>query len=219
MNKYDYLLQHFVDESDLRPAMTQPCTIGNYTYATDAHAVIRIPKELPAFEYKPLEKYKYPDIESVLKKDNCNEKFSINCLYSAIGKFRFTYEKEPCEYCNGTGSIHCEYCEHDHDCEHCENGTSEAIKPNQLQKKSFDVPYSHIMINGASFRPYLIDRLLKSAFIEGVEEIVIKRSFNGEINHFVIGKISVYLMPRSYNEADIERAEKEEYFEIPTIKL
>lgn len=78
---YDKLLWLFVSEDDLRPAMMVPNTVGDKTYATDAHALIIIPNHLLTKEYPAHPKT--PDYNFALDQLSiCEELFLRTLNYS-----------------------------------------------------------------------------------------------------------------------------------------
>lgn len=211
MNKYDYLLHHFVSSDNLRTSMMQPNTNNEFTYATDTTAIIEIPKELTLrYSVKDTEK-PYPNIAAVLPgENNANKILDINSLYKVVSEFRFYFEKEPCIACDGEGSYVCECCENDVECKKCDGtGLSKNNKANKLPTKDFEE--NKVFIDSVLFNISNIDRLAVTALITQTEKIKWTVESVSKINKFEFNDgIKVYIMPMMQNGND-------ECFKIKTI--
>lgn len=92
------ILKRFCSKDDNRPAISKPFSQGEYTYATDANVLIRVPKiiDIPEVENSP-------NAEELFKTEEPKEYFNLpeelnNPTYKV------------CEQCKGKKSAECHEC-------------------------------------------------------------------------------------------------------------
>lgn len=119
---YDFILPFFTATDELRPVMTKIHSDDNgFIYATDAHIVIKVPNTSVVNNYENVEKY--PNAEKVFTQYEFPYKAIIKTqtLISLLTAYKWlrAYKTENCDKCNGTGSLTCEHCNSDYECENC----------------------------------------------------------------------------------------------------
>jgi len=186
-NKYDKALSSFVSNDKLRPKMNKPFERGQFVYATDAHALIRVQKEYPALDYK--QDHDFYDVERFFAEEpNC-----LSIVNQTVIDYWFTTvpllsKYAPCEECDGEGDIHCGYCNHSHTCGEC-NGSGKG-------KKTGEEPDGNAkyLTAGTAFSYKNLKRLLLVAEQEGEQ---IQWVFNSKrsANIFKVGVFDIAIMP------------------------
>jgi len=191
--KTDYVLQMFTSDDILRPNLLHPFDVGNFTYATDGHSMVRVEKQYVTNKY---EAENHPDVEKFfkIKKNEAYElKIQAEELALALSQMIFAYKKLQCEKCDGEGSITCPHCGNEEDCKNC-GGSGEA-GPFPFNVK-VGASENEIQIGERIFKPHLVDRLLIAALASGEKEITLinnKNDTNGA--YFQVGVYSVLIMP------------------------
>jgi hypothetical protein len=181
---YDGLLKIFCSKDDLRASMQQPNTVGEKTYATDAHALIIIPNSFLKDQYGYHEKT--PDFNSVLEAvQPCTpERYKDTDLFNVLKVHPKEYDTAPCRECDGRGS--CDHC--GADCMVC-NGAG------YVEDKSLPMIYAEngtIQIGEQYFFPLQLGRLEK-VIVEMMEEAftIIGRSKMAAL--FKVGPVEVLI--------------------------
>ncbi len=193
-NIYDFILKYFTSKDDLRINLTKPNPQGNYIYATDAHAIVRIPKELSGIEYKNNPKYpnKVNDVFRIEIEKPSTQTFEIESLLVSIFDCQLTTEKdfETCKKCKGEGSKYCKCCGFNNDCKTCNGeGHKEVTKP-------YAMPY----LNGTAVRfmdkivkPSFLYKVIHTALLLGCNEIKVTESAPTKLL-FKVGKLEIIIM-------------------------
>lgn len=139
MNAAD--LRRFCAEADdIRCYLCQPWSWGEWTYATNGHIMVRVPRMADVPENE-----KAPDGEAVMGKQVSPKN------WIPVPAATMPPDVE-CEDCNGTGIAQCNLG-HDHDCENC--GHTGKIKQRigmRVEGVSFDQGYLS-MIQGWEIAP------------------------------------------------------------------
>ena len=109
MTKYDKILKLFID-IESPGCLTEPRPHGNYIYATDTYACIRIKRELCEEAYEAHEQQP-KSFDRIFPKPECSLVLNVAEVASAISKVPEeecvkVYGKDAeCEECGGTGSV------------------------------------------------------------------------------------------------------------------
>lgn len=188
-NRFDYLLELFVSDDKLRPKMMRPYAKNGYVYATDAHAIIRIPAEKPALNYS--QEYEFYDVEKYFAESN-----QANEIYVDFKQIENFIDSTPiinlfdnCDFCDGDGEVYCSCCENSSRCKTCD-GTGMG------QKIGVEPDYNHkLMVDGVGFNYKNLYRLFLSKSVQDHDAKWVLKSQTSR-NMFVIGDIEVVLMPR-----------------------
>jgi hypothetical protein len=210
MNKYLEILNLFVSNDDLRPAMTAPNKGVEFTSATDAHSIIYFPNDLlpkdTAFEDKG---GKYPDVMPYIKvEDNCNNLLRLENIKSVLLKcpliedFDEEEKENTCDECDGSGEVTFTYEDgklKDHEmegeCPICDgqgNCVQTVEKPNG--KMIYDSQY-HLNIDDCKMSIFLIERLMKVAEILDSKIFIVNKTDANKAVTFKVGQVKVMLMP------------------------
>ncbi len=210
MNKYLEILQMFVSQDDLRPAITVPNKGEFFTSATDAHSIVYFKNELLPIDITFEDKgVKYPNVlQFVNQDDNINVLLSIEKINSVLSKcpliedFDEEEKEVTCDECNGSGEViftyeDSEYQDHelDGECPIC-NGDGKRVqniqKPNGKMVKNDDY---FLNIDESKFSIFLIERLLKVAEILNGEIVIVNRTQSNKPITFKVGEVKVMIMP------------------------
>lgn len=147
------LLKKFVSQDDPRKYMRSPFTRGEWTYATNGHIAVRVPK-IDGVEILP-EKH-IPNLESLFQSVGGNDFIALpwmppleECpLCSGTG---IAYE---CPECGGSGQV--EYGSTGVSaCRHCGGTGAKRDAPTKVGDSHFDLFYLHLIngLPGARFSP------------------------------------------------------------------
>jgi len=218
MNKYLEILQMFVGQDDLRPAMTVP-NIGNeYASATDAHALVFFDKSLlpenTVFETDFGEKLKYPDIQRFIElEDICNNRLDLQKVNDIISKcpliedFDEEEKEDTCNECDGSGEVtytyeDSKYKDHelDGECPICEGFgkcTQTIEKPNGKMVKNNEY---YLQCGISYLSVFMIEKLLKVQQIIGGDISIINQTYPNKEILFKVGDIKVLIMPLMRDE-------------------
>jgi hypothetical protein len=181
---YDKLLIIFLGKDDLRPAMQQANTVGDYTYATDTNAMIVIPNSLLNSAYPAYENV--PDYQSVIDqfKPCAPITYKDTDLFKALGATPKDYDEKECWKCEGEGS-----------CFHCEAECSTCNGSGMVEDRSAPMVYSEratIQIGDQHFTPYQLGKLEK-VLIETMTERFELTGFSGAGAKFKVGEVEVFI--------------------------
>lgn len=218
MNKYLEILQMFVSQDDLRPAMTVP-NIGNeFASSTDAHALVFFDKNLlpenTVFETDFGEKLKYPDIQRFIEmKANCNTILDVEKINEVISKcplIEDTDEEEKedtCNECDGSGEVtytyeDSKYKDHelDGECPICEGlgkCTKTIEKPNGKMVKNNEY---YLQCGISYLSVFLIEKLLKVQQIIGGDISIVNQTYPNKEILFKVSNVNVLIMPLMRDE-------------------
>jgi RecJ-like exonuclease len=203
MNTYDKLLLKYVSKDDLRKKMLKPFEQGEFAIATDGHRMILIPKELCE------EKYGTDGVDAmaVYNRDRVEItpiEFTVKQLDDFISQFPMEDEclEIECEQCEGNGTIHCDCCDNDNECNECNgdghyNGgkTGKRIVP----QACFD---NLTILNGCKLNTNFLMKLSDEAKEIGAEKIALTHSDKTKMNVFKIENINVVIMPLLREDED-----------------
>lgn len=217
MNKYLEILQMFVGQDDLRPAMTVP-NIGNeYASATDAHALVFFDKNLlpenTVFETDFGEKLKYPDIQRFVEmKANCNTILDVEKINEVISKcplIEDTDEEEneyECPECDGSGKVEYEYSSSktthymDGECPIC-YGYGKCVqtisKPNGKMVKNNEY---YLQMGTSYLSIFLVEKLLEVGKMLSSDIVVVNQTYPNKEMLFKIGNVNILIMPLMRDE-------------------
>lgn len=188
---YDRLLTLFCGTDRIRPAMQQPNTIGDITYATDSVWLIMIPNNYLRNVY-PAHK-EVPDFKSVL--DYIKEiepiVFKDTDLFKAMQVHPREYDFSDCDDCEGNGN--CPHC--GHRCDEC-SGTGvveDTSAPMVLSKKNT------IQIHTQRFTPFrlsILERTVAMLMVDTFELV----GYSGMASKFKVGPVHVLMARVDYEE-------------------
>lgn len=181
---YDALLPLFFSKDDFRPAYKQANTVGEYTYSTDAYALIIIPNWLLVSIYEP--HVKVPDYKSVIEQIGAcpHITYKDTDLFKALEATPKDFDEKECSKCDGEGK--CWHC--DADCDPC-NGTG---KVEDRAKPLVYTERSTIQIGDHHFTPLQLGRLEKVLIETGVEKFQVVGQSNFAIR-FKVGEIDIII--------------------------
>lgn len=126
-------LQQFCSREETRPYICQPFSLGEFTYATNGHIIVRVARRADAGEQDIL---KQGSVDKVLA-CHAGAEFKTFPTLSIPDAVR-----EPCERCDGTGKEHadCDCCTHK--CENCDGeGSCASRRSIAVGDVSFNVDY------------------------------------------------------------------------------
>ncbi len=95
------------DRDDIRYHLCEPCTVGDYTYATNGHLIIRSPK-FDGVE----ENSKFPSMDKVF------DKAGMPGDFVPVPTMAMPLPKD-CDHCEGRGEHECT-CGDNHECHYCD---------------------------------------------------------------------------------------------------
>ena len=187
-NNYDKVLELFVSDDELRPKMTQPCKRGDFVFATDGYAVVKMPIGKPALDYT--QDHDFYDVQKFfLVEQNKSEKID----FEPIERWFSTVPKSPiyddCETCDGEAEIYCQHCKHSHECDDC-NGTGHGKKIGEQAG-----PFEQFELDGVGFSYKNLYRLFLLQKQENVDAVWVFRDAVSP-NLFKVGEIEIVLCPR-----------------------
>ena len=188
-NKYDEILSLFVSKDELRPKILQPCKRGDYVYATDAIAIVRILAEKTSVDYS--QSHEFYTVENMFSAEQyTNQLIDFTPIVEWFATVPMVPIYAPCETCDGEGDVICDYCNHSHDCDDCDGtGNGEVIgqEPRRFDKyifKNEDIAFSYINLH----------RLFLTTKLEGKQAEWTVKSKN-TLNLFKVGEVEIGLMP------------------------
>lgn len=190
---YDRLLAIFCSVDDLRPAMRQPNTVGDKTYATDGTALIVIPNTYLRAEYPA--HIKTPNYKCVLDqvKECAPAMFKDTNLFKAMQAHPKEYDQSPCDECEGRG-----------ECPHCRKECDDCEGTGYVEDTSLPMVYSQkatIQILEHRFLAYRLTELEK-VVIETMSETFTVVGVSGACTLFAIGDIRVLIAKANLDEAE-----------------
>lgn len=169
---YDYILNYFCSFDELKPQFMTPFEQGEFNYATDAYALIKVPKSLCKLKYKADgdEGVKCPNFESVLFTPESFVSIKTKEIATNIAKMRTVYAGEICKKCGGSGVATCKECGNEHNCKHCGGTGTVGIKP--FLYPSYTVGERQLLnIGGRHLKAHLLEKLLMAAGLTSTETI------------------------------------------------
>ena len=172
---YENFLKLFVASDTDKPTMSQPSKVGDFVYATDGHACVKIATELIERDYEQAQGFSFPPVEKVFSAmAGRNEQIdsSINA-------------KNLADFLSGVPTnTYCETCDY--------------FAKKTCVKKGHELTFGHgrdvVRINGVSFMPKQIQRLIAVADLLQCEIVHVSK-IEQFANHFSIGQIDVAVMP------------------------
>lgn len=193
----------FLSKDDFRPNMCVPFTIGEYTYATDAHTLIRIPNKLIDFEIVNPEKLVDPVsiVEREIGENAGRYMLNMNDLRTVLDGIEYVDIYADCENCGGSGEIECPHCGHEDECEECD-GTGE----NKNKVIGTEKAFKRVVLRHSTswktkpetcFSSLYLERMVKAAEMIGYKEPAIEVScrFPNNAHCFLFGEILILIMP------------------------
>lgn len=195
---YDYVLNLFRSQDELRPHMQVPMKVGAKVYCTDGSSMIQVPfakiKQSYNFDQKPI------DFQKVINESH-EEKLlmvvTVSELLEELGKARICYQMKACGKCEGTGEHTCDECNHTHDCDSC-GGSGDSTVMGQIRFTYTDMENKNyaIQIGQKFFQAHFIERLVIVALAKGIKSVqLINNTPNSKMGLFKCGDILVGLMP------------------------
>ena len=207
MQFYDDVLRQFCIEDDvMRKELRRPFGRSDgYVYATDGHALMRVPVMMVKQVYKDGGRDTY----------HIWEKFRVSVSRYVVETetLRLARENLPmvneymevkCPKCDGEGEIVCDYCDHTHECDYCDGDGW--METRQTGKKVFD-EYARVQIGGIRFSCRNIGRLLAALEVNSCEEVEVVIPRHDENDYppilFRFLGVDVILTPVMDSEMDI----------------
>lgn len=195
------LLESFCSKDTTRTNLTHPFSFNDMTGATDGHVLILIkglPKEYEDTDLK---------IDTVLPPDNQEVLIDVEKFKKIIEQVplvdEMIEEQNVCSECDGDGTIECDKCGSEVECEECE-GTGYVMEKTKETGNKVPDRDCKIEIDGVIFHCYVIEKLILV-----LNEIEIK-SFKWiskepfRANKFEIDNIIVLLMPVRADEINLK---------------
>lgn len=190
---FEYILNLFTGDDKLRPQFHTPFKIGEYVYATDAHALIKIPAKLLSRDYEVNEKAP-KDLTSMYEgftqAENIDIEFNIAVLSTLLADVKWTYMRTSCPKCKGASEILCDHCGHASPCEECD-GTGMSYDMNFLIRKESE--YAAVKFNGKVYRPFVLERLLITMMALKSKDFIVVHYDKNHKSLFTIGDVMVLL--------------------------
>ena len=205
MEHIEKALHSIIKYNQYRDWMQTPFTIEDNVYSTDAHTIIKVPKDsVGLFD----ECKKEGNVKVVLNLFDFAPKkimtIKVQDLKDAIRKIPLVDEvlnetiEVKCKECDGTGEVEWEYEGHYNDfyCPICDgNGTLTEEQKNKTGKKIKDANY-FIDINCSRIRSYMIEELINIAWLLKTEKIeVIHQTAPNKGIGFQVGIAQIIMMP------------------------
>jgi hypothetical protein len=190
---YESLMKIFCSTDDLRPCLCQPNTVGDKTYATDAHAILIMPNSLLGKEYKAHPQT--PNYQEVISQAvQCPyEIFKDTDLFKALQVHPKEYDISECHKCSGDGDCYCCGAQ----CERCKG-------EGYIEDRSKPMIYSEtgtIQIGDQYFFPRQLGRLEKVVVELMVEEFtIVGRSNMAAL--FKVGPVEILICRMNLNGHD-----------------
>lgn len=192
-NIYDFILNFFTGDDELRPIFKIPNPENGFIYATDTHVLIRIPIGITGNDYE--NNPKYPNIENLYVLDEKSKTetktFNTKAVLTSIFDCQLKVAQgfENCKKCKGSGFKYCTCCEHENDCKKCEG--SGAVEK--------DAPFAMLYLSGDTIRffdrkirPNFLYKALHVAILLEEKEIEVTRIKNQL--HIKIGPCEIIIM-------------------------
>lgn len=165
---YDYILQNFTGNDELRPSMHNPDTQNGYVYAADGCIVLKVPTKLCEKKYKTENP---PNYESVFPKKIMSSAYQRTIstieLLEVVTKMKIKAKRSTilCEECEAKGYKECECCGHENECRECK-GTGEVDDPNGFMIKEVRTENDdesmrrYVSIAGCKISPIYVEKIL-----------------------------------------------------------
>jgi hypothetical protein len=186
-NEYDKILGLFVSDDELRPKMMQPCKRGDFVFATDAYAIIKIPVGIVNLDYS--QEHEFYNIEPFFE---VNRNVAQQIDFEPIQKWFDTVPMLPvyedCDNCDGEGTVYCKHCKNESECPDC-NGTGHG---KEIGKKPSH--FDRYELDGVGFSYKNLYRLFLLSKNENTPATWKFRD-STKINVFEVKNIEVALMP------------------------
>jgi hypothetical protein len=206
---YDFILPFFTANDEMRPTMSHIHSDDNgFLYATNAHIVIRVPRDCAMLKYEKVEKY--PNAESVFNQYTFTDKGVIKTdnlveILTAYKWFR-TVNHDECEKCKGSGTLECEHCGSDYECKDC-NGKGK-FNRGTIELSLLATEEYNCVVNVANklFKADFMHILALSAKMLDVKEIEVSLNTNDYEPHiFKVGDADILIMPKQKGLDDFVR--------------
>lgn len=126
------------NDSDIRRGLTEPFSIGAYTYATNGHIAVRLPRCEEVPEGNEDRAYNAAAIDKML-----SDRIGAQVPTPFERKLPDIEEGGECELCDGTGKGHPDCPDCDCDCDDC-NGTGEWHKRQRVRFDGYDVDVKYL---------------------------------------------------------------------------
>ena len=167
------LLKKFVSQNDPREYMRSPFNRGEWTYATNGHIAVRVPK---IDGIATLAEKHIPKLESLFQSAGGNDFIVLptlpppekcqmcngtgaayECPYcDGKGEFEHGLHTYKCKECDGTGQVTSGYeAYNEMSCRHCMGTGVARYKPVKVGASHFDLSYLYLIngLPGAKFSP------------------------------------------------------------------
>lgn len=199
---FDQLFSHFVSDDECSPGLRQPNTTDDFVWATDRHALIKVPQSLLDKQYPSHEKA--PKVGPVLAATHIlPEPVTIKAkqLMDILGEI--PKEKDvkwvTCPECKGEGGEECFCCGHYTECENCD-GEGEIKMDDTTLPLVYPFEGYGIRIGEAVFSPLIVGAL-ETALVElDASEFQLVGGAPNRQHLFRIGEVEVILMPKMEEE-------------------
>jgi len=206
---YDLMLNYFVSDDELRPAMRKIHNGGNgFLYASDGHILIRLKQEKCMKRYDEIPKY--PDAEKLIREaiereENKKAVINTNDLIRLLSEasWRRLQHGDPCKECDGEGEIECEHCGHKSECNNC-YGTGKIMRIKEFSLLQCKDYYYCIKIGKSAYKAdylYIIATMAQMCLADEIQYLY-ERENNAGI--FSFDGVDILLMPYSTDRAEAE---------------
>jgi hypothetical protein len=199
---FDHLFSHFLSDDECSPGLRQPNTTDDFVWATDRHALIKVPQRLLDKQYPSHEKA--PKVGPVLAATRfLPEPVTIKTkqLMDILGEIPKVKDLKwvTCPDCNGEGGEECICCGHLQECARCDN-EGEIEMEDDLAPLVYPFENHGIRIGEAVFSPQIVGTL-EAALVElDASEFQLIGGAPNRQHLFRIGEVEVILMPKMDEE-------------------
>lgn len=212
---YDYIIKQFVGRDINKHSLHKPRLIDGYVYASDAYSLIRVPAEKCAMDYSGSSEF--PVTATKIFEDITEAeplRIGVDQLAKTLAKALFDYQMNECEKCKGEGTIVCQCCGHENDCSHC-NGDGHTDQVTDFAWKH-DSDIQSVRVGTRFFRPWLLDRLLQTAFALRADHITMVNDRADTFNvMFTMCDVEIIICPQVPENVSVFSAELEVKTEKP----
>lgn len=213
---YRQILNFFVGDDEMRPAMMKPFLQEDFAIATDAHIIIAFKKHLLNDYHISIDE-KAPNALSVIPtEENMSIEFDTIEMRKQISKSRKsaneTYEVKDtkCPDCNGCGVVDYEFSDYkgkrhevEDTCPTCENESDFKIIKNKKTGDEIEGFLELFKIDNALLDVNYFEKIVKVAELLSVPNFkLVYKKHGTALNKFIVGETVICLMPVYQSDDD-----------------
>ncbi len=213
---YDEIVKLFTSTDTYREWMIEPFIIDDYVYATDGHALIKVPKKCVINDYEPIKESIRESIARIMP-DKKQLKYTIKIAelkeaitsIPKIEEFRNVESDYTCKECEGNGEVEWEYEGYTDyfDCPVC-NGDKKLSKNHVIKtgRKIYDKNH-FIDIKKSRFKEKYLSKIVAIAnYIKSDSIILLSQKEPNSMSLFSMNDIEILIMP--INQTDEQSVAK-----------